>query len=211
MCFIQALPHVSWFNFCRNTLLLLCGGGKVVAPEWNPGFTSIRFTQIEFFHRESQKGGFQMLTFFFPVSEKLSWTHFTAKLTMSMAIHHHHLCPALPNTLIKLCPQSEQNAVASVHCLVRHGPPCHFPVQLILRPWASLDTLFLVHALPTGHMSVVLSHFALSQCPPLMYFFNFPNVVEMSCLFSSLSPSVLIFLQFFCILVMVLGTANTRA
>lgn len=72
--------------------------------------------------------------FFFPVSEKLSWTHFTAKLTMSMAIHHHHLCPALPNTLIKLCPQSEQNAVASVHCLVRHGPPCHFPVQLILRP-----------------------------------------------------------------------------
>lgn len=95
--------------------------------------------------------------------------------------------------------------------LLRHGPPFHLPVhhiphtmsfpELPTPGWCSCSQQVTCH-----HGSLVL--FWVTS--PL-WCFSTSNVVEMSCLFFSLPLSALIFLQFFCIIVMLWVVANTGA
>lgn len=94
--------------------------------------------------------------------------------------------------------------------LLRHGPPCHLPVHHIHHTMSSSGHPTLcMHGPNRSHATGVL-WICSESLTSFDVFFNFPNV-ERSCLFSSLSLSARIFLQFFCILARVWVVANTRA
>lgn len=95
--------------------------------------------------------------------------------------------------------------------LLRHRSPCPLPVPHI--PHTVSSSGHPTPGIPGSNRSSATGTllFCSESLSSFDMFFNFPNVVEMSCLFSSLSLSALIFLPLFCILVKVWAVANSRA